>query len=142
MSVNSKDKGARYERHIADAFTQAGYVAHRTAQYCGNTGDAPDVSGCPYLHIECKAYKATEWSEDWMQQAIRDSQGKAIPVVIHKVDYGKDKVTLTGKGIYEMLKAYMENEDDLRVTMYLDDFIKLYREYEADRYLGGQNGGA
>jgi len=165
--ANSKDKGARYERHIADEFTQAGYVAHRSAQYCGNTGDAPDVMGTPYIHIECKYYKDTAWLNAWMEQAQRDAKPGNIPVVIHKVNYGRDKATLTATDALEMLIEYITagNKDDLTlvirkgrkyesmsgykaqdclvqidregvlVDMELADFIKLYREYEASRYL-------
>lgn len=45
MPVNSKQKGARFERLLASKFREYGYDARRTAQYCGNTGDASDVVG-------------------------------------------------------------------------------------------------
>lgn len=167
MGRMSKAKGARYERYIADIFTQAGYVAHRSAQYCGKTGDAPDVVGLPYIHIECKYYKDTAWLNSWMEQAKRDAKDGNIPVVIHKVNYGTDKATLDATDALEMLIEYMVagNKDDLTclirkdrkyesmsgfkaceylekidrggmlVDMNLTDFIQLYREYEASRYL-------
>ena len=136
MGAKSRDKGARFERWVADYFTQQGYVCHRSAQYCGNTGDAPDVVGLPYIHIECKAYKDTEWDDSWIDQAKRDSNGKTVPVVIHKTDYHKPKATLTGRDLAEMMIEYVtNNHDDLLVTMELDDFTKMYREYEASRYL-------
>lgn len=136
MGAKSRDKGARFERWVADYFTQQGYVCHRSAQYCGNTGDAPDVVGLPYIHIECKAYKDTEWDDSWIDQAKRDSNGKTVPVVIHKTDYHKPKATLTGRDLAEMMIEYVTNNpDDLLVTMELDDFTKMYREYEASRYL-------
>lgn len=51
----SKKKGARFELEIAHYLQDHGYPeAHRTAQHCGKTGDAGDVEGVPYLHIECK----------------------------------------------------------------------------------------
>lgn len=54
MAVNSKQKGARFERQLAGLFRDQGYNARRTAQYCGNTGDASDVIGLPGIHIEAK----------------------------------------------------------------------------------------
>ena len=55
MAVNSKQKGARFERLLASKFREYGYdQARRTAQYCGNTGAASDVVGLPGLHIEAK----------------------------------------------------------------------------------------
>ena len=50
--INSKDKGARFERQLAGLFRDYGYSgARRTAQYCGNTGDASDVVGLPGIHV-------------------------------------------------------------------------------------------
>lgn len=138
MSVNSKDKGARFERWVADYFTQEGYVCHRTAQYCGNTGDAPDVTGLPYLHVECKSYKDTEWDDKWIAQAYRDAKAGSIPIVIHKTDYHKPKVTLSARDFTEMMIEYLTSvgvDDEILVTMDLDSFTKVYREYEAARYL-------
>lgn len=136
MGGKSRDKGARFERWVADYFTQEGYICHRTAQYCGKTGDAPDVAGLPCIHVECKAYKDTEWDSAWMQQAKRDAKAGLIPVVIHKVDYHKPKATLTGRDLVEMMIEYVTNNpDDIVVTMELDDFTRMYREYEAARDL-------
>lgn len=111
--TNSKDKGKRYERHIAGRFKDYGYEARRTAQYCGNTGDAADVDGVPYIHVECKHQEQIR-IYDWMAQAVHDSQksGK-LPTVIFKKN----------------------NHEDL-VTMRFDDWMKLYKEYEASVTFG------
>ena len=45
MGKMSKEKGKRFERHVAGLFRDYGYEAYRTAQYKGNTGDAGDVEG-------------------------------------------------------------------------------------------------
>ena len=52
MAVNSKQKGARFERLLASRLREHGYDTRRTAQYCGNTGDAADVVGLPGIHID------------------------------------------------------------------------------------------
>ena len=105
--AESRNKGARYERHIADRFRQAGFdTAFRSAQYCGNTGDAPDVAGLPYIHVECKCYKDTAWMNKWMDQAVRDAKDGCLPVVIHKVNYGNDTATLRATDAFEMLSEY------------------------------------
>ena len=54
VPIRSKDKGKRFERQLASRFREYGYDAKRTAQYCGNTGDAADVIGLPGIHIEAK----------------------------------------------------------------------------------------
>ncbi len=111
MPINSKAKGARFERHLASRLREYGFDAHRTAQYCGKTGDAADVEGLPYIHIEAKAQERMELYK-WMSQAKRDSAGSGkLPAVFHK-----------------------KNNCEILVTMELDDFMKLYREfYEAER---------
>lgn len=112
MAVNSKQKGARFERQLASKFREHGYDARRTAQYCGNTGDASDVVGLPGLHIEAK-HQETMRLYDWMAQAQRDAaaNGKGnLPAVFHK-----------------------KNNAPILVTMLLDDFMEIYREWEAGR---------
>lgn len=112
MAVNSKQKGARFERTLAKAFCGYGYEARRTEQYCGNTGDAADVVGLPYLHIEAKHQERMQLYE-WMAQAVRDasaSGGEKIPAVFHK-----------------------KNNSDILVTMRFDDFMKIYQEWEAGK---------
>lgn len=108
MAVNSKQKGARFERQLASRFRDYGYNARRTAQYCGNTEDAADVIGLPGIHIEAKHQECMRLYE-WMTQAKRDSDGTGrLPAVFHK-----------------------KNNAEILVTMELDDFMQLYREWEA-----------
>lgn len=107
--INSKAKGARFERKLAGLFREYGYAdSRRTAQYCGNTGDASDVVGLPGLHIEAKHQEQMRLYE-WMAQAKRDSEGTGrLPAVFHK-----------------------KNNAEILVTMPLDGFMQLYREWEA-----------
>lgn len=119
MAVNSKQKGARFERLLASKFREYGYEARRTAQYCGNTGDASDVVGLPGLHIEAK-HQERMCLYEWMAQAKRDAEanGKGnLPAVFHK-----------------------KNNADILVTMTLDDFMNLYREWEAGFSLSEKEG--
>ena len=108
MPVNSKQKGARFERQLASLFREQGYNARRTAQYCGNTGDASDVVGLPGIHVEAKHAEQMRLYE-WMAQARRDSQKSGfLPAVFHK-----------------------KNNAAILVTMELEDWFNIYREYEA-----------
>lgn len=117
MAVKRKAKGARFERLLASKFREYGYSdARRTAQYCGNTGDASDVVGLPYIHIEAKHQEQMRLY-DWMEQAKRDAAaGKEnrLPVVFHK-----------------------KNNADILVTMTFDDFMQVYKEYEASMTMEG-----
>ena len=115
MALNSKQKGARFERTLASKFREYGYQARRTAQYCGNTGDASDVVGLPGLHIEAK-HQETMRLYEWISQAKRDSEGTGrLPAVFHK-----------------------KNNAEILVTMTLDDWFNLYREWEAGFDLKGR----
>ena len=107
--MNSKDKGARFERLLASKFREYGYEdARRTAQYCGNTGDASDVVGLPGIHIEAKHQEQMRLY-DWMAQAVRDAgESDKLPAVFHK-----------------------KNNADILVTMRLQDWMEIYREWEA-----------
>ena len=77
MPINSRAKGARFERLLASKFREQGY--------------------------------------DWMAQAKRDSAGTGnLPAVFHK-----------------------KNNADILVTMRMDDWFELYREWEAGHALRG-----
>lgn len=112
--IRSKDKGARFERQLAGIFRDYGFDARRTAQYCGNTGDASDVVGLPGLHIEAKHVEAMRLYE-WIAQAKRDAEagGKGdLPTVFHK-----------------------KNNAAILVTMELPDFMRIYQAFEAAQVL-------
>lgn len=104
---SSKAKGARFERELAAIFKEYGYdESRRTAQYCGNTGDAADVIGLPGIHIEAK-FQETMRLYEWMEQAKNDakaSESGNLPAVFHK-----------------------KSRADILVTMRLEDWMQLYK---------------
>lgn len=106
--VNSREKGAAYERHCASLFRTYGYKARRGQQYCGANGDA-DVVGVPGIHIECKAVERLNLY-DAIAQAKRDAKEGELSVVIHKKNYCQDLV-----------------------TMEFEQWIELFKEWEAGR---------
>lgn len=109
--INSKQKGARFERQLASLFREHGYTdARRTAQYCGNTGEAADVIGLPGIHVEAKAVERMQLY-DWIEQAKRDSKGSEnLPAVFHK-----------------------KNHAEILVSMRFEDWIQIYKEWEAGK---------
>lgn len=107
MGKMQRDKGKAFELKVANLLKEYGYDTHRSAQFCGKTGQAADVVGVPGLHIECKAVERMTLYE-WMGQAIRDSEAEGkgnIPIVIHK-----------------------QNRKDILVSMRFEDFMKLMKE--------------
>jgi Holliday junction resolvase len=111
MPINSKQKGARFERQLASIFREYGYTdSRRTVQYCGKSGNAADVIGLPGIHVEAKHQEKMELYK-WMEQAKRDAAGgENLPAVFHK-----------------------KNNHEVLVTMPLEGWIQLYKEWEAGR---------
>lgn len=111
MGKISREKGKRYEREVASYLKSQGYDCRRGQQYCGSSGDA-DVIGLTGIHIECK-HAEKMYLYDWMGQAVRDARENEIPVVFHR-----------------------KNNCETLVTMRADDWIRMYREYEAGGAIG------
>lgn len=114
MPINSRSKGAAGERELAKILKQYGYDTRRGQQYCGANGDA-DVVGLPHIHIECKRVEKLNLYYA-MSQAISDARANEMPAVFHR-----------------------KNNCKWLVTMQLDDFMKIYKEYEAGRESNGQD---
>jgi len=108
-ALNSREKGKRGERELANILKGYGYGCRRTQQYAGGTEESADVVGLPGIHIECKRVQALNLDEA-MNQAIRDSNGKNLPAVFHR-----------------------KNKQPWKVTMRLGDWMELYREWEASK---------
>ena len=83
--MNSKRKGSAGERELCDLLQQAG-LAHRNDQrYVGGV-DRPDISllvGGQTFHVECKRAEKLSLYEAY-EQAERDANGHAVPVVMHR----------------------------------------------------------
>lgn len=118
--MNSKQKGARGERELAKVLREYGFEAERTQQYCGNTEESADLRGLPYIHIECKRVEKLN-IDDAMEQASDDmiaafhNEGEEhkLPAVFHR-----------------------RNGKKWKVTMYIDEWMMLYKEYFAGKKIG------
>ena len=106
--MNSRNKGKRGELEIAHIMQEYGFDAHRGQQFSGLQGDA-DVVGVPFLHLEIKRVQALNLDKA-MEQSIRDAREGEIPVVMHRKD-----------------------RQEWRVTLSLEDFMKLYMAWEKGR---------
>lgn len=104
--VNSRQKGARSEREIANilrdkyGFSQC----RRSQQFSGLNGDA-DIVGVPFLHCEIKNVQRLN-VRNAMDQSQRDAKEDEIPVVMHKKD-----------------------RQPWLVTIGLDDFMRFYKTW-------------
>lgn len=120
MAINSKQKGKTGELELASKLKEYGYDVRRSVQYNGKAEDGqPDIVGLPYIHAECKRTEKLKLY-DAVDQAKRDSAGTDdIPVVFHR-----------------------KNHCEWLAIMPFDEFMKIYREYEASMILkvGEMNG--
>ena len=116
MGKSQREKGKRGERELAGQLREYGYDCRRGQQYCGRSG-AADVVGLPGIHIECKRVERLNL-HDAMDQAMRDAnalpeEGRPFPAVFHRRDH-----------------------EEWLVTMRMEEWIYLYREWESGRELG------
>lgn len=109
MAINSKRKGSAGERELANKLKEYGYNCRRTQQFCGKTGQADDVVGLEYIHIECKRVERLNIDEA-IEQAIRDTKDDKFPAVFHR-----------------------KNRKSWLVTMPLEYWIQIYNEYYSGR---------
>lgn len=100
--MNSRQKGARGERELANILKDHGYETRRGQQYSGANGDA-DVVGLPNIHIECKRVEALNIYKA-MEQSKRDAKESETPVVMHR-----------------------KNGEQWLVTMELADWLEMYK---------------
>lgn len=119
--MNSRSKGARGERELAELLRKYGFNARRGQQYSGANGDA-DVEGVDGIHIECKRVEKLDVNS-WLEQSERDAYAdslkrgyKVIPTVFHRQNFdprrpakGKWKVTLYAEDFIELLKRGQRN---------------------------------
>ena len=109
MTINSRNKGASGERELANLLKSYGYKTWRGQQYSGANGDA-DVEGLMDIWIEVKRVEKLNIDKA-MEQADRDSKTVGIiPAVFHR-----------------------KNRKPWKVTMYLEDWMKLYQGFEKSK---------
>jgi Holliday junction resolvase len=103
--INSKKKGAAGEREFANLCKAEGFNVRRTQQYCGNTGDASDCVGLEGIHIEVKRVEALN-IEKAMDQARNDCKGESLPIVAHRKNKTKWKITMDAEDWFKIYKEY------------------------------------
>lgn len=107
--INSREKGARFERRLAHILSDYGFDCRRGQQYCGATGEADDVVGLPGIHIEAKSVERLN-IYDAIDQARRDANEDELPAVFHK-----------------------KNRKEILVTMPLEHWMSIYKVWESNR---------
>lgn len=113
MPINSREKGAKGERELANKLKEYGYNCRRGQQFSGLEGE--DVTGLDYIHIECKRVENLN-IEKALQQSKRDAKENQLPAVFHR-----------------------KNGEKWKVTMDFDDWMQLFNEYYSSKKLEERN---
>lgn len=103
--TNSRDKGKRGERRVAQILRDHGYTdARRTQQYCGDDGDS-DVAGMDGFSVEVK-YRERGHGElyEWLDQSQRSAQEGEIPIVVHFKNRAEELVTLKFSDLLRLIQ--------------------------------------
>lgn len=107
MTINSKQKGSRGEREVAELIRKHGFDARRSAQYCGNTGDAADITTDLPYHIEVKHQERLE-IDKWWEQATHDC-GDKTPILVFRKNKQKWRVVMDFETFLELQKNVLAN---------------------------------
>lgn len=109
----SKNKGKTGERELANKLKEYGFEnVRRSVQYNGRQADGqPDLVGLDGIHVECKRVERLN-IYDAIDQAKIDSGANELP-------FGYNLPTV----------FHRKNNCEWLVTMTLDDWIQLYREW-------------
>ena len=108
--MNSKAKGKRGELEAAELLRSLGFSqTRRSAQYCGNTGEADDLVGVDGLHIEVKRCEQIRIM-DWIQQAERDTTDSGTtPVVLFRRSREPWYVAMPAIDFFQMYRTLTED---------------------------------
>ena len=103
--MNSKRKGKAGELEWCKFCREHGFEAvRRTAQFCGNTGEAADCVGLYGIHQEVKRVEKLNIHEA-MAQAERDAEAEGkgnMPIVAHRKNNTKWLVTMRAEDWFKL----------------------------------------
>ena len=107
--LNSRAKGARYERELARYLDENGFPARRGQQFAGGS-DSPDVVSEEFpFHIEAKHVQALNLYSA-MSQSIRDA-GDKPPCVVHRKKNSESLITMRLADFVELLNRKSWEDD-------------------------------
>lgn len=138
MSINSRNKGAAFERQIADALIEDLNLQNPVKRILEQTRtkELPDLMLGTWC-IECKAYGAgAEPRPDWWDQVLASSSGQGLkPALVYKFNNRPIKVRVLANSINKEIKNNL-----VTVDLLWPDFIQIILElFQEDIELHEQN---
>ena len=107
--INSRRKGARYERELARYLSENGFPDSRRGEQFSGGSDSPDVVSEFPFHIEAKHVQALNLYSA-MTQSIRDA-GDKPPCVIHRKNNSESMFTCRLSDLVKLLNERSWNEN-------------------------------
>ncbi len=138
MSINSRNKGAAFERQIANALIEDLNLQNPVKRILEQTRtkELPDLMLGTWC-IECKAYGAgAEPRPDWWDQVLASSSGQGLkPALVYKFNNRPIKVRVLANSINKEIKNNL-----VTVDLLWPDFIQIILElFQEDIELHEQN---
>ena len=138
MSINSRNKGAAFERQIANALISDLNLQNPVKRILEQTRtkELPDLTLGTWC-IECKAYGAgAEPRPDWWDQVLASSSGQGLkPALVYKFNNRPIKVRVLANSINKEIKNNL-----VTVDLLWPDFIQIILElFQEDIELHEQN---
>ncbi len=138
MSINSRNKGAAFERQIANALIEDLNLQNPVNRILEQTRtkELPDLMLGTWC-IECKAYGAgAEPRPDWWEQVLASSSGQGLkPALVYKFNNRPIKVRVLANSINKEIKNNL-----VTVDLLWPDFIQIILElFQEDIELHEQN---
>jgi len=123
--INSRAKGADFERRIANLLTSRGFKARRGNQFNGMWDADVETDYFPY-HIECKKVQVLNIFKAY-EQSERDSNNtsKKTPIVIHAKNNTKIMATMELHDFLNLVQWALGKTDSLN-SLELDKFRDKY----------------
>ena len=132
--INSRAKGADFERKIAKLLTSRGFKARRGNQFNGMWDADVETEYFPY-HVEAKKVQVLNIFKAYAQSE-RDSKATSnkTPIVIHAKNNTKIMVTVELHDFLNLVQWAMGKTDSMN-SLELDAFRELYLSVENDEDL-------
>ena len=124
MAINSRTKGANFEREIGNLLQEKLSLTNPVKRILEQTRtkELPDLKMGRWC-IECKRYgPGSDPRDEWWDQVIASSRPSGLPALIYKFNRKPIKVRLLGESLSDELIG-----TGILIDISFDDFIELLK---------------
>jgi hypothetical protein len=135
MPINSRNKGAAFEREVAkilNGFFQSNHIEFTTKRNLDQyqAKDQCDLN-MPFHAVECKFYKEGEWyQQGWWNQVCESAGDSLIPVLVFKYNRRPIRVCVPLHAINTELPTNNDITAVMPIESWLDVLQNNWSRYE------------